>query len=179
MLAVVALAACGRISFDPLGGDAGAVDGSVDGSADAAPDAPPLPCSATNFACGSGTVRTCGATCFVTCDTTLTWAEAQDLCLAWGGNLARTDTAADLTCLANDINDAWIGLVQDAAATTAAGWRWTHGGPFGFTAWSAGEPDDSNGIEDGEEQCGLFSAGAWIDDGCTAMKNVACSRPAP
>ncbi len=178
MLAVVALTACGRISFDPLGGDAG--PGAVDAATDVAPDAPPLPCSSTNFTCASGTVTTCGATCFATCDTTMTWAEAQDLCLAWGGNLARTDTAADLTCLANDINDAWIGLVQGTpAATLASGWRWTHGGPLGFTAWSLSEPNDLDDVEDGEEQCGLFSAGAWIDDGCTAMKNVACSRPAP
>lgn len=173
MLAVVALAGCGRVSFDPVTADAG------NGGTDAGFDAPPLACSMTNFVCPTGRVTTCGTSCIVTCSTTVTWAEAQDLCLAWGGNLARTDLASDLTCLADEINDAWIGLVQEPAATPGAGWRWTWGGAIGFTAWKANEPDDLDDAEDGQEQCGLFSSGGWIDDNCTSMKNVACSRPAP
>lgn len=177
MLAVVALGACGRISFDPVGGDAGIDAG--DGGTDAGPDAPPPPCSLTNFVCPTGLVTTCGTKCIVTCETTVTWTQAQDLCFAWGGNLARTDLASELTCLAGEINDAWIGLFQDQAVTPGDGWRWTHGGAFGFTAWNAGEPNDSDDAEDGQEQCGLFSSSGWIDDSCASMKNVACSRPAP
>jgi hypothetical protein len=181
LLAVVVLGACGRISFDSVERDAatGVADAVVDATVDAAPDAAPLACSLANFVCPGGSVRTCGNTCFATCVTAMAWTEAQDLCVAWGGNLARTDLPSEITCLAGEINDAWIALVQDASTTPGGGWRWSHGGPMGFTAWLAGEPDDFDSIEDGAEQCGLFSSSGWIDDGCTSMKNVACSRPAP
>lgn len=179
VLVTIALGACGRIYFDPIG-DRG--DGGTDstGAIDAGIDAPPLACTTDGLSCPAPLATTCGATCYATCIATVTWAEAQDICLAWGGNLARPDVATEIPCLAGDINDAWIGLVQDAAATSpSASWRWTHGGPIGFTAWATAQPDDLDDLEDGEEQCGLFSASTWVDDTCTAMKNVACSRPAP
>ncbi|MGE0549900.1 MAG: C-type lectin domain-containing protein [Kofleriaceae bacterium] len=61
----------------------------------------------------------------------------------------------------------WAGLQQAASqATPNAGWSWVTGATLGMVPWSAGQPDDLNGSENAEEQCGSLAGGMWSDAAC-------------
>jgi hypothetical protein len=66
-------------------------------------------------------------------------------------------------------NTLWIGLQQDAAATSPAmGWTW-HGGTVApQLPWAAGQPDDGDGVENGAEQCATLIGSGFSDAACTA-----------
>ncbi len=86
-------------------------------------------------------------------------------------------------------NDAWIGLTQDPAATAPeGGWRWpdgstTYGVPamHGMAPWDTNEPNDLDGTENHQEDCGVLLAMArgdrFDDRGCDGMLPFLCERP--
>lgn len=178
---VLVLASCGRVYFDPLS------DGSVAPGdmrpADARPiDAVPLACSADNLPCANPDFVACGATCFASCLDIVTQPDAAAACDAWGGGgtLARIANASEQTCMEMIANANFIGLQQAAGEPTLAGaWTWRTGEPLTYVNWRIMEPDDLDDTEDGQEQCGLSSAGTWVDTACNDPKTYACSRPAP
>ncbi len=73
----------------------------------------------------------------------------------------------------------WVGGVQDASATSlGGGWRWVNSeGPFSgsngnpeYTNWAGGEPNDGDGVENGQENhltVGRYAGNyyAWNDEG--------------
>jgi hypothetical protein len=137
---------------------------------DAAIDAPMLPCDLTGFTCGTGAeVFMCGTQCFARCNALLTNAAASTRCQGWSGKLAEIPDAATNACVTAKIAAlSWIGLTQSATATTpAAGWSWNNATPVTFTSWHAGQPDDADGVESHQEQCGTVATdGTWDDQAC-------------
>jgi hypothetical protein len=68
----------------------------------------------------------------------------------------------------------WIGVQQTVGAPmVGAGWRWITGAPLGFSAWTAGQPNDGDGVEDGLEQCAALTGSTWSDEPCTASRPFA------
>ncbi|MEO6771815.1 MAG: lectin-like protein [Kofleriaceae bacterium] len=162
---LLALAACGRIAFDPARtSDASTQDGACTS----------LPCA------GESAIASCDGRCFATCSETLTQPEAAMRCTAWGGTLAVIRDAQDQSCLQAALtNDVWLGYEQAATAVQPdLGWSWTDGTPSTYTNWRSGEPNDTDGVENGQENCALmFSSGSWNDAQCDlAEATVACSR---
>lgn len=183
-------AACGRISFAPLGIDDAATtpadDATLDGFApdaslvDAAVDAlaacPTLPCG--------GTVNSavCNGRCVMSCSELRTASAADTRCTSAGLRLASVENADDNACLlALGALPAghWIGYTQQAGTLTlAGGWTWLDGQPNVYTNWFTGEPQDFDGAEDGTEQCVLMlDDGKWRDTACGDAHEVLCSTP--
>ena len=74
----------------------------------------------------------------------------------------KINEAADATA------DAFIGASDSA---TEATWEWVDGTAWGYTNWSAGEPDDSGGAED----CASKTAGGeWNDRPCADLRPFVC-----
>lgn len=171
---LVAMLECKRVSFERVDDGGTAID--------AAPDGPPPPCVVDGFACPSGgTVVTCGTTCFAVClDDIDSWSDGVARCTAWGGSLAHVEEVEMQTCLAGYTNDTWFGYVQGAPATSPEDdWHWLDGRVRTFVNWNPTEPQDRDGIEDGQEQCSIISAAGWSDHDCIGPTRTTCSRPAP
>ena len=66
----------------------------------------------------------------------------------------------------------WNAFVQADGATLLDGdWSWGDGVPPGFVGWAAGQPNDMDTFESGEQQCAtmtLANGYAWDDAGCTS-----------
>jgi hypothetical protein len=76
-----------------------------------------------------------------------------------------TEEAAAMTATNSQL--AWIGLTQPAGqATPMAGWGWVGGGALTYTAWGAMQPDDANGSENNEQNCGALGGMGWGDEAC-------------
>jgi hypothetical protein len=145
---------------------AGATD-SCEGHMTSCPQAPPMQCM--NTAHAKLQPPNCFAVCEVGGDATAaraftvnTWHLAVlDDAMKQAG--ART-AAADATL--------WIALQQTAAQTVpGAGWEWKRDAqttPLGVADWAANQPDDADGNENAEEDCGAITQAGWIDDACTA-----------
>jgi hypothetical protein len=78
--------------------------------------------------------------------------------------------------------DVWMGLRQgNGQANPTAGWSYLDGTPYqGPMAWHAGQPDDYDGAESGQEQCGDMEMGwtwDWNDDGCNDQQAYVCEQP--
>ena len=85
-------------------------------------------------------------------------------------HLATIASAAEQTAAMTATGNmlAWIGLTQATSqATPAAGWTWRGGAALAYTAWAGGQPDDANGAENDEQNCGALGAGGWGDEPCT------------
>jgi hypothetical protein len=137
---------------------------------DASSDAVALPCDLAEFACGVGAkVFMCGTTCYARCNASVNSAAAQTRCQAWSGRLGEIPDAETNACVTDGIaGRAWIGLAQSADATTPAdGWTWNGTTPVTFAGWHDGRPDDADGSENKQEQCGaLDTDGTWDDTPC-------------
>ena len=144
-------------------------------------DAPPLPCTTAGLTCGTGpTTFMCGATCFAKCGATVTQPAAQTRCQGWSGHLAEIFDATTNACVASHVGTAsWIGLTQALTGMTpAADWSWNNTIPLSYTNWAAGKPDDADGNENHQEQCGNINPnGTWDDTECNAVAlPFFCSR---
>ena len=64
---------------------------------------------------------------------------------------------------------AWIGLTQPANQTTPMmGWTFIGiPGPPTFAGWAGGQPDDANGVENNEQNCGALGPVGWGDEPCS------------
>lgn len=60
----------------------------------------------------------------------------------------------------------WLGATDSAQEGT---YRWLDNTPFSYTAWAAGNPNDS-----GSEDCLVSTATGWIDERCTNLFNFIC-----
>lgn len=141
------------------------IDASVDGMLDTpAAACPPVPMVQGCTLVGPQPVMPyCFAACAAQTGTTAqafvvgTWHPATILSAA--------EQTAALAASGNQL--AWIGLAQPPnQATPAAGWFWLGGGPPAFTAWLGVQPDDANGVENNEQNCGALGAGGWGDEAC-------------
>ncbi|MBP9206753.1 MAG: C-type lectin domain-containing protein [Kofleriaceae bacterium] len=173
-LAVTALAC--RHGFAPDAGPAQA-DAAV---IDAAPgDAAPA-CTFPASGCVGGRSYSCGGACFVTCPGPATRPAAAAVCGDWGGALAQADTAVRADCAAAQLlgPEAYIGGLQaGGAGEVDTGWTWPDGSTFAFTRWNAGEPDDSDTIESGSENCLVLApSGFWFDGQCDVPFSFVCMR---
>ena len=165
-------------------GDAGPVDAAPSHDAPDAPaDAAALACGATGNVCGGGglSIHSCAQRCWLVCDGVRTHDDAEKLCANWQGTLAELDDATEQACLAPDITTkTWIGLAQTAGANKPTeSWTWGGTRSVTFTRWQGGVPNDADGNENGDEQCGHIQPdGTWDDAGCGVPHAVACERPA-
>jgi hypothetical protein len=105
-----------------------------------------------------------------------TWTSADTAALGLSylglpGHLATLTSAAEDTAIAVNWTggEYYVGGYQAPPTETnaAAGWTWVHGeGPFGYTNWLSGEPNDYYGA--GSEQylaIGLSPIYGWNDEG--------------
>jgi len=194
LLLVCALTGCDRLfGFDepvPIPPDQIDAAGSDDAPADAPPvDAPPdtaALCSTKNITCSTPVVTSCGGTCWVSCPDAVTESVASSRCTAWGGKLARLTSNARDACIRSTVaptGDLWIGLEQEPGeAQLLDGWSWNsdHVNPpfFNFDNQGSGnQPDDADGVENGQENCAAIAAGRskWNDTACGGSRAFACS----
>ena len=156
-----------------LDGSSGA-DGAIDGALDAAlAPCPPLLCGA------AATAMSCNGRCFTHCSEIVFETEAVSRCNAWGGTVAAVHSQADNDCVALVApTQSWIGYTQSGGALLAANWTWLDGQVSAYTNWDVNEPQDADGIENGQEQCALINpGGTWVDTGCNITPaEIACSR---
>lgn len=104
------------------------------------------------------------------------WGVARDDCVAWGGYLVSIGSAAEQQLFGAFVtDDAWIGA-SDLAIEGAFGWE--SGEPFVFTAWAAGEPNDSAANEDCAEMRPILMM-QWNDLDCASPLGYLCERPRP
>jgi hypothetical protein len=118
----------------------------------------------------------------------ISWADANAAAIAAGGHLLVIDSTAELELVRDSFATAtaaglggstgadgtWIGLTQAAgSATLTDGWAWTSvtgveaGGaafPGAGSTWNAGEPNDSDDNEDGQDQWGAIYQGGSPTD---------------
>lgn len=154
---------------------------------DAAPDAvgpildAPATCTSANLSCSDPpVVMMCNGVCYASCKTHVAFADAKVRCENWGGKLVEPRTTQVMNCLESvQQDDVWMGMQQAALVTTPAqGWTWISNPPTVQTfLWRAGDPDDADGVEDGQEQCAITKATQkWVDQACTSLQGFACER---
>ena len=167
--------------------DAVVIDTAIDAPIDAAIDAPPGVCSTAGLTCPSGTTPRlipCGPAggCWVGCRDggSIDHAAARNLCTTWGGELGWINSAQEESCLRMTIDGAiGLGLVQPAnQALPLTGWTWNGTTVPAYLNWSAGQPNDGDGVEDGTEQCAYSATSAtWQDEPCTVIHSrFTCRR---
>jgi len=118
-----------------------------------------------------------------------TWSEADEDAKGRGGLLATLTSGEERGFVAGAFGDIlaedsnyqfmgpWLGAAQDVQATDVAdGWSWLTGEPWDSedAAWQSmnSEPNDSDSVEDGQENCLQFSgtsAYSWNDAGCNNL----------
>jgi hypothetical protein len=126
--------------------------------------------------CGDGTQF--GNLCYKTVYNYVSWRDAKDYCINWGGNLA---TAVDINenaliaSLAPDTDVAWIGLTKLGKTS----YYWSDNSAFTLDQWDAGKPDNVND----KEECGQLitsqtasNFGKWNDADCLVHKPFICKR---
>ena len=84
--------------------------------------------------------------------------------------------------IGNNGGEFWLGGYQDPSTTTdpAANWKWVTGEAWGYTSWSAGEPNDFYGSAS-EQYLAIYGAGiwAWNDEGNIPNINGLIAETAP
>ncbi|MDI1442446.1 lectin-like protein [Polyangium sp. 6x1] len=98
--------------------------------------------------------------------------DAKAFCAAIGGQLATPMSSAENGAVKSLLVDqrTFLGPRQlSGQAVTSAGWVMPNGVPLSYSAFSSGEPNDSDGIEDGYQDCSAMnqSDGSWDDVSCT------------
>ena len=140
----------------------------VGASTDAAVSSAPLACDAT------GELTTNDGGCYLLGAQAVGWAAASAACEAWGGTLARLDSAEEEAALLARVApaDVWIGL-NDVASEGTMLWE-AGGAPILYTHWAAQQPDDFDGTEDCVEL--LADGRGWNDRPCTDLRVYLCER---
>jgi len=97
--------------------------------------------------------------------------DARAFCAAIGGQLATPTSPAENGAVRSLLVDqrTFLGQRQlDSQTTPGAGWVMPNGAPLPFVAFSSGEPNDSDGVEDGYQNCSAMnqSDGSWDDVSC-------------
>ena len=72
----------------------------------------------------------------------------------------------DNAVVPNTQAEAWLGAFAPANRNPpSAGWQWVTGEPWNYTAWSSGEPNNSDGMETGLA-INRYGNSGWNDEGC-------------
>uniref|UniRef100_A0A8C6WH02 C-type lectin domain-containing protein n=1 Tax=Neogobius melanostomus TaxID=47308 RepID=A0A8C6WH02_9GOBI len=106
----------------------------------------------------------------------ITWAQAQQLCVALGGNLATIHNQQEEQFVKGvaEGRDAWIGF-SDAQEVRDGVWLWINGEPVTFTGWCDGEPNNLHG----PQQCAVINYSAkkcWDDAHCLIKRPFVCEK---
>ncbi|XP_053471146.1 ladderlectin isoform X2 [Ictalurus furcatus] len=105
------------------------------------------------------------------------WAEAEQHCQVFGGNLASVHSNQThfflkrMGKISGSYKRTWIGA-QDATQNSL--WLWSDGSVFDFSAWHSGEPNHSGG-----EHCVEMNYGdevLWNDARCTTNLYFVCQK---
>jgi lectin-like protein len=155
----------GALSLDPSGmaGGAGGSASGVVGSADAGS------CDGPDEFAGAD-----ARGCYRLTADTATWLDARAVCIGWGGDLARIESAAEDDFLTARLSiDVWIGVNDREVEGSMV---WADGSPLGYENWGDAQPDDFNAQEDcGEKR--VADAGGWNDSPCDGMpREFLCER---
>ena len=87
----------------------------------------------------------------------------------------KTFKACENDLMFNLNNDLWLGIND---IVTENQWIATDGTTITYFNWANGEPDNSNGNEDGARFWGLYGGGKWNDSPVKQNQPVACTyRP--
>lgn len=101
------------------------------------------------------------------------WTAAKADCEAMGGRLAVPTSSTINTLLKNENNGqpSHIGFYQpNNQSSPSVGWVTVDGVTPSYTNWGSGEPNDTQGTENNEENCTILRAdGKWNDAGCTSV----------
>ncbi|MFK7981962.1 MAG: SdrD B-like domain-containing protein, partial [Saprospiraceae bacterium] len=117
-------------------------------------------CSSTNLRGFEYLGEFNGSRYYCSAENNHTWLEARDKAIAAGGNLAVVCSQAENDFLQNGLmaDYAWIGYSD---RVSEGNFKWVTGENCGFTNWSQGEPNNSDGNEDFTRL--LKSTGKWTD----------------
>lgn len=113
------------------------------------------------------------ASCYQLGDTLSSWRDGRDQCQAWGGDLAKVESAEENTLLGeHSSQDMWLGAsdVEDEGD-----FRWFDGDdvdPEG--PWAPAQPDNFEGREDCMELRAMDDR--WNDVPCVSQKFALCER---
>jgi hypothetical protein len=157
-LALLFVASCGRVAFDPFGTTTG------DGGGSARIDA--SECPADFVRAGTSCYR---ANYFPNAGDGKTFVDAEALCESQGGHLAVIDgdkEAASILALGLPGSDYWVG-VSELAQTGV--YRTVTNDVATYLPWATGEPDS------GVDHCANFNLdGMMYDNVCTAQDDALC-----
>ncbi len=105
---------------------------------------------------------------------TISWEDANSAATAAGGYLATITSQAENDFVFGLVNNAiywdgssgpWLGGFQSPATQQpAANWQWVTGEVWNYTAWQAGQPNDSGGKDENKLQYGFAPlVSTWND----------------
>ena len=124
----------------------------------ALPPAQPAP-AARAAGLARSSLRTFGGHWYARINESMTWEEAEAVCVALGGHLACIGSDEENTFVFDQFAGdryCWLGATD---AGHEGEWRWVTGEPFNFTAWGSAEP--SNSLVG--EHCITTGQDAWND----------------
>ena len=105
---------------------------------------------------------------YLAIDDSMTWTEAEALCVEMGGHLATISDAEEQSVVADMVLDGdahfyWIGLTSEESADSVQ-FVWVDGTALGYTNWDPGEPNNKAWTPEGENYVGMWpSRGTWND----------------
>jgi hypothetical protein len=145
----IALAACGRVHFEPVGR----------GPTTCGPQYQPVANLTSTYRVGRGGSN---------------WFEAELDCESDGGHLVVIDSQSENDFVLSQMiggavtpTDLWIGLSDHVDEGTMV---WVTGEPLSFENFEPDEPNDANG----EDCIQLVANGQWNDAGCKAASDYVC-----
>ncbi|XP_063422180.1 macrophage mannose receptor 1-like isoform X2 [Mytilus trossulus] len=135
----------------------------------------------TSAQCGAGSWELFNGACYMTnppdgANSSLSWYQAQQFCLANKANLASIHARDEnnlLLGMTSKLNqdEFWIGLNE---LEKPGKYKWSDGSVLDFDSWNGNEPNDAFG---GERCAGLLSSnGNWNDDNCNQQIGFICKK---
>jgi hypothetical protein len=140
----------------------------------------PMPVACTGLVAPTGcTIADCGTACYAVCPQLKTYDQSVSDCAAAGWCSASIASPDENACLSTATASAsfapWVGLMQAATATAPdLLWSWTCTPPTSYISWAPGQPDDSDGVENGQENCAAFGMSSLGDAPCADKHPFVC-----
>ena len=107
-------------------------------------------------------------------DTALNWNSAKTACAGLGGHLATITSLAENDWVygnvVNGVPGIWLGGTDEVVEGT---WKWINGESWGYTNWTSGEPNNSQGGED-YLMLNWPQGQGWNDVGGTTLQPYLC-----